>query len=61
MFDIQRMRLVIPSNMEKEAALALHGAHQGAETMVMRAKDILYWPNIKRSFKGQPICVYHAS
>ena len=43
--------------MEKEVALTLHGAHQGPETMLMRAIDILYWPNIQRSFKRQQICV----
>ena len=45
-------RLVIPSNMEKEVALALHGAHQGAETMLMRARDILYWPNMQMELQA---------
>ena len=45
-------RLVITSNMEKEVALALHGAHQGAETMLMRARDILYWPNMQMELQA---------
>ena len=40
-------RLVIPTNMIKEVAQALHGAHQSAETMLRRARDIIYWPDMQ--------------
>ena len=32
--------------MTKEVAQALHGAHQCADTMMIRARDIVYWPKM---------------
>lgn len=39
-------RLVVPINMVREVCEALHQAHQSAETMLRRARDILYWPGM---------------
>ena len=39
-------RLVIPRNMEKEICSALHGGHSSADAMMLRARDILYWPGM---------------
>lgn len=39
-------RLVVPLNMVREICDALHGSHQSAESMMRRARDILYWPNM---------------
>ena len=45
-------RLIIPSNMEKEVTLALHSAHQGADTMLMRARDVLYWLHMQTELQA---------
>ena len=45
-------RLVIPTNMIKEVAQALHGAHQSAETMLRRARDIIYWPDMQEHLQN---------
>ena len=39
-------RLIIPREGVREVCEALHAAHQGAETMLRRARDILYWPRM---------------
>jgi len=39
-------RMVIPETMVDEICEALHAAHQGAEAMLHRARDILYWPGM---------------
>lgn len=32
--------------MEKEIYSALHGRHSNADAMMLRARDILYWPGM---------------
>ena len=46
------MRLVVPRNMGKEICEALHGAHQAAESMMRRARDILYWPGMAEDIQN---------
>ena len=45
-------RLVIPRNMEKDICVALHGGHSGADAMMLRARDILYWPGMWNGLKA---------
>ena len=56
-------RLVVPKNMIPEVCKALHGAHQQAEGMLMRARDILYWPtmgeDLKRTAESCKSCQEH--
>ena len=39
-------RSVIPRNMEKDICVPLHGGHSGADAIMLRARDILYWPGM---------------
>lgn len=44
-------RLVVPRSMEQEICLALHGGHSAADAMMLRARDILYWPGMWNGLK----------
>lgn len=44
-------RLVVPTKMISEVCKALHGAHQQADGMMIRARDILYWPTMGDDLK----------
>jgi hypothetical protein len=44
-------RMVIPTNRVHELCNALHAAHQGAESMMIRARDIVYWPKMREDLE----------
>ena len=46
-FDGGPLRLVIPSSLREQVTQNLHAAHQGAESMLRRARQSVYWPGFE--------------
>ena len=44
-------RLVIPTNMVDEITRTLHSAHGSADAMMLRARDLLFWPGMWEHLK----------
>ena len=40
-------RLIIPKALRKHMMMELHASHQGIESSLRRAREIMYWPNMK--------------
>jgi hypothetical protein len=55
-------RLIIPKEMTRRICQALHAAHQSAEAMLRRARDILFWPrmaeSIQQTVEGCRTCLF---
>lgn len=43
--------IVVPNSLHKEMLVKLHDGHVGAKTMELRARHIIYWPNINADIK----------
>ena len=39
-------RLLIPTSMRKEIKARLHTAHLGKDSMLRRARELIYWPGL---------------
>ena len=63
-FEDGPLRLVIPVTLRKQVARNLHAAHQGADSMLRRARASVYWPgleaDIHRSRAHCTECDHHA-
>ena len=44
-------RLVIPKTLRKHMLQTLHSSHQGIESTLRRARETIYWPNMKSDIK----------
>ena len=44
-------RVVIPESLRKHILSALHAAHQGVSTMLLRAQEIMYWPGMTNDIR----------
>ena len=44
-------RLVIPRNMRPEIKKLLHASHLGTDSMLRRARDLIYWPGMNDEIK----------
>ena len=44
-------RLVIPKTLRKRMLQTLHSSHQGIESTLRRARETIYWPNMKSDIK----------
>ena len=44
-------RLVIPKTLRKRMLHTLHSSHQGIESTLRRARETIYWPNMKSDIK----------
>ena len=44
-------RLVVPKALRKRMLQALHSSHQGIESTLRRARETIYWPNMKSDIK----------
>ena len=57
-------RIIIPKDLRTEVMDKLHSAHQGSESIIQRARDIIYWPDMAaciRTFtKDCNICKQHS-
>ena len=43
--------VIIPKSMRKEMLNRIHSSHQGAEACLQKAKEILFWPNMKHEVR----------
>ena len=48
-------RVIIPKSMHPEMLVRIHLSHLGAQSCLRKARDVLYWPNIKTISKTGPI------
>ena len=48
-------RVIIPKSMHPEMLVRIHLSHLGAQSCLQKARDVLYWPNIKTISKTGPI------
>ena len=39
--------LIVPKSLRRQTIKELHVSHQGVETTLRRARETLYWPNMK--------------
>ena len=44
-------RVIIPKSMRKEMLNRFHSSHQGAEACLRKAKEVLFWPNMKHEVR----------
>ena len=47
-------RLVVPKTLRTRMLQALHSSHQGIESTLRRARETIYWPNMKSDIKDLP-------
>jgi len=50
-FVFKAYRVIIPKSMRKEMLNRIHSSHQGAEVCLRKAKEVLFWPNMKHEMK----------
>ena len=44
-------RLIVPKSLRRLTIKELHASHQGVEGTLRRARETLYWPNMKSEIK----------
>ena len=44
-------RLIVPKSLRRQTIKELHASHQGVEATLRRARETLYWPNMKNEIK----------
>jgi len=44
-------RVIIPKSMRKKMLNRIHSSHQGAEACLRKAKEVLFWPNMKHEVR----------
>ena len=51
MISVMGDRLVVPKTLRKRMLQTLHSSHQGIESTLRRARETIYWPNMKSDIK----------
>lgn len=50
-YEGNELRTVIPKKLRHQMILNIHAAHQGATSIISRARKIMYWPGMDRDIK----------
>ena len=50
-FDDGDLRLVIPKTLQSKVIKNLHSAHQCPDTILLRARQSVYWPGLKKDIE----------
>lgn len=48
---VKGQRIIVPKAMRKDMLRKLHAAHLGYDSMVRRAKEVLFWPGMRNDIK----------
>ena len=48
---VKAHQVIIPSSLSPEMLQKLHGSHQGAESTIRRAREVMFWPGMQAAIR----------